>query len=68
MNFCATFGLLNFMRDKDIRSILRQTELAKYFNDNDSKIVEELKLPIAGAIIDMTVINGSPHGFEIKAL
>ena len=55
------------MRDFDIRVLLKQTELSKYINDDHSKVVEELKLPLTGSIIDMAVINGSLHGFEIKS-
>lgn len=55
------------MRDIDIRIGLKNTYLNKYYQDSHSKVVEELKLPVAGAIIDMAVINGSLHGFEIKS-
>jgi len=55
------------MRDYTIRQLLRETELSPYLTDNISKVVEELKLPIAGARIDVAVINGSLHGFEIKS-
>lgn len=55
------------MRDFDIRVLLKATELSKYFEDGHSKVVEELKLPLTGSIIDMAVINGSLHGFEIKS-
>ena len=44
-----------------------QTELLKYTTDNDSRVVEELKLPIAKARIDIAVVNGSLLGFEIKS-
>jgi len=55
------------MKDPCIRQLLRETELSHYLNDADSKVVEELELPVAGARIDMAVINGSLHGFEIKS-
>lgn len=55
------------MKDKDIRSILRKTELLKYIQDSHSKVVEELNIPVAKARIDMAVINGHLHGFEIKS-
>lgn len=55
------------MKDPCIRQLLRETELLYYINDNDSKVVNELSLPVAGARIDMAVINGSLHGYEIKS-
>lgn len=55
------------MKDPCIRRLLRETELSHYINDNDSKVVNELSLPVAGARIDMAVINGSLHGYEIKS-
>ncbi len=55
------------MRDADIRQILRATHLSKYLSDGHSKVVEELQIPAAKAIIDMAVINGHLHGFEIKS-
>lgn len=55
------------MKDPCIRELLKNTELKYYINDNDSKIVEELSLPVAKARIDIAVINGSLHGYEIKS-
>ncbi|MES2486016.1 MAG: sce7726 family protein [Bacteroidota bacterium] len=55
------------MKDPCIRQLLRDTELAVFLNDEHSKVVEELNLPVAKARIDMAVINGSLHGFEIKS-
>jgi hypothetical protein len=55
------------MRDQTIRQLLRRTELSKYINDPHSKVVEELELPVAGARVDIAVINGCMHGFEIKS-
>lgn len=55
------------MKDTCIRQILRETELLHFFEDLDSKVVEELSLPVAKARIDMAVINGALHGYEIKS-
>jgi hypothetical protein len=55
------------MRDIDIRPILRSTLLKKYYEDSASKVVEEMKIPAANARIDLAVINGSLHGYEIKS-
>lgn len=55
------------MRDFDIRSHLKDSILKKYYSDSHSRVVEEFTLPIAKARIDMAVINGHLHGFEIKS-
>ncbi len=54
------------MKDFQIRNLLRDTELLQYINDPHSKVVEEMKIPAANARIDMAVINGAFHGYEIK--
>lgn len=55
------------MKDIHIRQLLRQTELRKYIADPDSKVVDELQLPVAMARVDIAVINGHLHGYEIKS-
>lgn len=55
------------MKDPCIRNILKSTELYHYLHDNDTKIVEELNIPIGKARIDIAVLNGSFIGFEIKS-
>jgi hypothetical protein len=55
------------MRDFDIRIILKTTLLKNYYEDTTSKVVEELDLPIGKARIDIAVINGHMHGYEIKS-
>lgn len=55
------------MKDPCIRQILRNTELKHFLEDNSSKVVEELSLPVAKARIDVAVINGAFHGYEIKS-
>jgi hypothetical protein len=55
------------MRDYDIRKLLKKTKLSTFMNDPHSKVVEELGINSAGARIDIAVINGSFHGFEIKS-
>ncbi|MBA4300478.1 MAG: hypothetical protein C0433_10315 [Cyclobacterium sp.] len=55
------------MKDPCIRELLRETELKNYVLDSQTKIVEELSLPVANARIDMAIINGAFHGFEIKS-
>lgn len=55
------------MKDPCIREVLKKYDLKHFIEDTDSKIVEELNLPIARARIDIAVINGALHGFEIKS-
>lgn len=55
------------MRDLDIREILRETTLKKFISDSNSKVVDELSLPITKSRIDIAVVNGHLHGFEIKS-
>lgn len=55
------------MKDPIIREYLRKSALAEYLIDPNSKVVEELKLPVAKARIDIAVINGHMHGYEIKS-
>lgn len=55
------------MKDPCIRSLLRVTELDHFYKDCDSKVVDELNLPVAKARIDIAVINGALHGYEIKS-
>jgi hypothetical protein len=55
------------MRDADIRRVLRKSHLSKFIADKESKVVNELGVGNMDAIIDMAVINGSLHGFEIKS-
>lgn len=55
------------MNDPAIRQLLKETELTHFFNDPNSKVVEELSLPVAKARIDIAIVNGSFHGYEIKS-
>lgn len=55
------------MKDYQIRKIVRETELLTYIEDNNSKIIEEMDLSVAGARIDIAVLNGAFHGYEIKS-
>lgn len=55
------------MKDPCIRRLLKDTELLHFFKDTNSKVVDELSLPVAKARIDIAVINGCLHGYEIKS-
>lgn len=55
------------MRDKDIRLSIKESLLKKYYLDCDSRVVEELNVSYGDARIDIAVINGALHGYEIKS-
>lgn len=55
------------MRDIDIRPILKTTLLKEHYSDPNTKVVEEWDLAVANARIDMAVLNGHFHGYEIKS-
>ncbi len=55
------------MRDIDIRHKLKQSQLKKYYVDSDCKVVDELNVCLGDARVDIAVINGAMHGYEIKS-
>ena len=55
------------MKDFQIREILRETTLKKYIHDSNSKVVDELNIPITKSRVDIAVVNGHLHGYEIKS-
>lgn len=55
------------MRDLDIRRALHSEMQRIHMADPDTKIVEELGLCQGIARIDLAVVNGTLHGYEIKS-
>lgn len=55
------------MKDSDIREVMLLTLDQEYKNDPDTIIIEELGLCQGEARVDIAVVNGSIHGFEIKS-
>ena len=55
------------MRDIDIRRALLNEMSSRHANDPDTLIVEELGLCQGIARIDLAVVNGTVHGYEIKS-
>jgi hypothetical protein len=53
--------------DTDIRIALHGTRLKAYRNAPDTIVIDELGLAHAKARIDIAVINGCVHGYEIKS-
>ncbi len=53
--------------DAGIRPALRVDILAKHADDADTRIIEELGLCRGQVRIDLAVVNGTLHGYEIKS-
>src|SRR3990172_5388577 len=54
------------LRDVDIRRALHAHFRAEH-KDDDSRLIDELGLCQGAARVDVAVVNGSLHGFEIKS-
>jgi hypothetical protein len=54
-------------KDSEIRSALHEKKLKAFRVAPDTIVVDELGLSHAKARIDVAVINGSVHGYEIKS-
>lgn len=55
------------MRDLDVRTALRAGELALHQGQPNTLIVEELGLHHGEVRVDVAVVNGEIHGYEIKS-
>lgn len=55
------------MRDFEIRPILLEFLDGKHGKDSNTRIIEEFGLCQGNARVDVAVINGSIHGYEIKS-
>lgn len=55
------------MRDIDIRRELRKEVERRHQHETDTRIFEELGLCQGLARVDLAVVNGSLHGYEIKS-
>lgn len=53
--------------DAEIRAALHRKALRAFHRCSDTLVIDELGLAHAKARIDVAVINGSVHGFEIKS-
>ena len=55
--------------DKDIRPILydKISNLKEFTSDNTSIIIDEFPVVEGSARVDIAVVNGKLHGFEIKS-
>ena len=55
------------MHDLDIRRRLRRELRGRFENDPDTVVVEELGILQGKARVDIAVVNGMLHGYEIKS-
>ena len=53
--------------DAEIRPALRERLIRRHANEADTVLIEELGLRRGKVRVDLTVVNGSLHGFEIKS-
>ncbi|TQR17646.1 sce7726 family protein [Psychrobacillus soli] len=59
-----SMGLLN---DTQVRELLLEELNQKYSNCDNTRIINELGLDFGAARIDVAVVNGIIHGYEIKS-
>lgn len=55
------------MRDRDVRSALRRKVLAEHMRDPGTLVIDELGVAHGSARVDIAVVNGKLHGYEIKS-
>jgi hypothetical protein len=55
------------MRDSDVRAAVRRALAKDYGDDPSTRIVEEMGIWAGTVRIDVAVINGELHGFELKS-
>jgi hypothetical protein len=55
------------LKDSDIRKVLMEQLLDEYGGDPDTKIVNEMGILHGQTRVDIAVINGILHGYEIKS-
>jgi hypothetical protein len=60
-------GNVILLGDSDIRPALRSKLCLKYANDTDTVVIEELGLCRGQVRVDVSVVNGLLHGYEIKS-
>jgi hypothetical protein len=55
------------MKDRHLREALKQKLSAQYSDDPNTRILEELAIRHGAARIDVAVVNGIIHGYELKS-
>ena len=54
-------------RDRDVRALVLSKALADHASDPNVRVVEEMGLEHGSCRVDIAVVNGFIHGFEIKS-
>lgn len=62
----AIYAVSEHMNDSDIRAALKHKILSRYSSDPNTLVLDELGLRHGAARVDIAVVNGRIHGFEIK--
>lgn len=55
------------MRERDVRSALYRSVLDEHRNEPDTLVIDELGLCNGDCRVDVAVVNGEIHGYEIKS-
>lgn len=55
------------MRDRDVRQALHRKVLKEHHGDADTLVLDELGLRHGTCRVDIAVVNGYLHGYEIKS-
>lgn len=55
------------MRDADVRQEVHRKLLRPFYKDGVSRVLDEVVLGLDEARIDVAVINGALHGYELKS-
>lgn len=55
------------MKDRDIRNLTLNTLYQKHENESNTKIINEMGLINGESRIDIAVVNGILHGYELKS-
>ena len=60
-------AVMTRMRDADVRRALHAKVLADHHDDPNTRVLDELSLWYGSARVDIAVVNGFLHGYEIKS-
>lgn len=58
---------MELLNDTKVRALLLNELNKKYANRSDTKVINELGLDFGAARVDVAVVNGIMHGYEIKS-
>lgn len=58
---------MNKLKDQDVRNVLLEELNSIYSEDENTIIINELGIDFGASRIDIAVVNGIMHGYEIKS-